>query len=302
VRIARAFTAGNAPAAALARRGRAAYLDPPDRAVAELGVEPLDEHRRQQPDLGGPGRRVRRDRQLAVGEAVRLGVRGQVRADDLGPPAEHRAHRGPLLPAVRVEQPADRAGQRLRILPARPPSSRGAGRAGGSGRGYAGPFGIIALVRSWPAAEAGREVSPGPRVRLGHGERLDRQPRQVLAPWIPRSPQSPRVLSRRRPARHGCPYSSLVTVPALTVNRAPSSTAGTSAGTAAVIRTCSAPATSAASRSRRPVSSSANTSSRISTGSSRPSRSSAKLASRSASASDQDSPWLAYPRAGRPPT
>src|SRR5690349_21565854 len=73
VRIARAFTAGNAPAAALARRGRAAYLDPPDRSVAELGVEPLDEHRGEQPDLGSPGGRVRGDRQLAVGEAVRLG-------------------------------------------------------------------------------------------------------------------------------------------------------------------------------------------------------------------------------------
>src|SRR5690349_3372981 len=181
VRVAGPLAAGHLPAATLARRRRPADLDPADGTVAELGVEPLDELRGQQPDLGGPGGRVRRDRQLAVGEAVRLSVRGQVRADDLGPPAEHRAHRGPLLPAVRVEQAADRAGQRLRILLAQPPVSAGAGRARGGGRGYAGPFWIIVLVRLRPAAEAGRQVAPGPCVRLGYGERLDRQPRPVLA-------------------------------------------------------------------------------------------------------------------------
>ena len=49
--------------------------------------------------------------------------------------------------------------------------------------------------------------------------------------------------------------------------RLPASASGTSAGTAAVTRTCSPPATSPASRSRRPSSSSAKTSSSTSTGS-----------------------------------
>ena len=66
--------------------------------------------------------------------------------------------------------------------------------------------------------------------------------------------------------------------------------------------TCSQSATIAASRSRRPVSSSAKTSSRTSTGSSpRSCRSSWYAASLSPSANDQDSPWLAYPLAGSSP-
>ena len=63
---------------------------------------------------------------------------------------------------------------------------------------------------------------------------------------------------------------------------------------AAVMSTCSQSATSAASRSRLPESSSANTSSRMRTGSSRRSvRSRWYAASFNPSANDQDSPWLA---------
>src|SRR5438128_2710914 len=69
VRVSRALAARDTPGAALPRRRRAAHLYPADRAVAEFGVEPLDEHRGKQPDLGGPGGRVGGDRELAVGEA-----------------------------------------------------------------------------------------------------------------------------------------------------------------------------------------------------------------------------------------
>src|SRR5208282_6011139 len=58
VGVARTLAAGYPPAAALPRRRRAAHLHPPDRSVAEFGVEPPDEHRGEQPDLGRPGGRV----------------------------------------------------------------------------------------------------------------------------------------------------------------------------------------------------------------------------------------------------
>jgi hypothetical protein len=111
-------------------------------------------------------------------------VRGQVRADDLGPPAEHRAHRGPLLPAVRVEQAADGAGQRLRVLLAEAAASGRSGRATVGTGGYPAPFVIVVLV--WPQAEAGRPEAAGPRVRPGYGERLDRQPDPVVVPCLSR--------------------------------------------------------------------------------------------------------------------
>ena len=82
---------------------------------------------------------------------------------------------------------------------------------------------------------------------------------------------------------------------------APGTARGTSAPTAAVTSTCSAPLTPPASRSRRVLSSSANTSSSTSTGSTPSARSSWNAPSRSASAKDQDSPWLAYPLAGSGP-
>src|SRR5579864_5279918 len=85
VGVAGALAAGDAPGAALARRGRAADLYPAHRALAELGVEPGHEDRREQPDLGRPGRRVGGHREFPVGEAIRAGVRSQVVADDLRP-------------------------------------------------------------------------------------------------------------------------------------------------------------------------------------------------------------------------
>jgi hypothetical protein len=88
-------------------------------------------------------------------------MRGQVRADDLRPPPEHRADRGSLLPAVLVEQAADGLAQPLRVIPADPPAGRtgltcpagsGGRRPGGervivAGRDRPGPFGIIGFTR-----------------------------------------------------------------------------------------------------------------------------------------------------------
>src|SRR5580704_8267553 len=89
VSVARTLAAGYPPAAALPRRRRAADFHPADRSVAKFDVKPPDEHRREQPDLGRPGGRVGRHRELAVGEAVGTGVRRQVVADDFRPAAEH---------------------------------------------------------------------------------------------------------------------------------------------------------------------------------------------------------------------
>src|SRR6202167_1291063 len=57
VRVTGALTARHPPAAAPPRRRRAAQLDPAHGAVAEFGVQPPDQLRREQPDLGSPGRR-----------------------------------------------------------------------------------------------------------------------------------------------------------------------------------------------------------------------------------------------------
>src|ERR1700730_17905934 len=117
IRVTWALAAGNPPAAALPWRRRAAGLHPADRSVAEFGVKPPDEHRREQPDLSRPGGRVGGHRELAVGEAVGAGMPRPALADDVPPAADHRAHRRLLLPAPRVEQAADGAEQRLRIFP-----------------------------------------------------------------------------------------------------------------------------------------------------------------------------------------
>src|SRR5580658_9829097 len=125
VRVTGALTARYAPAAAAARRRRAAQLDPAHGAVAEFGVQAPDQLRCEEPHLGGPGRRVGGHRELPVGERIGPGMRRQVLADDLRPAAEDRAHRGLLLPAAAVEQAADGGGQPLRVIAAHPPLARG---------------------------------------------------------------------------------------------------------------------------------------------------------------------------------
>src|SRR6202030_3979309 len=108
-------------------------------------------------------------------------VAGQVPPDDLRPPPEHRPDRGPLLPALVVEQAADGLAEELRVIPAGPSAGRTghicpAGRARPRShdglarlarRERPGPFGLIGLIRPRPTAEDGRQIAPGPRVRLG---------------------------------------------------------------------------------------------------------------------------------------
>ena len=58
-----------------------------------------DQRAGEQAHLGRPGRGVGDDEHLAVVEGLRLGVRGQVGADDLGPAAEHPADRRRAAPS-----------------------------------------------------------------------------------------------------------------------------------------------------------------------------------------------------------
>src|SRR5271166_2669437 len=116
VRVAVSPTSWYPPSAALPGAGRPPDFDPADSALTELGIEPADQHRREQPDLGGPRGRVGRDHELAPGEAVWAGVGGEVGPDDLGPVTKHRTHRCLFLPALIRQQAADRGRQRLRVV------------------------------------------------------------------------------------------------------------------------------------------------------------------------------------------
>ena len=93
--------------------------------------------------------------ELAVGEAVRAGVGGEVGPDDLGPVTEHRTHRRMFLPALIRQQAADRGRQRLGVVPAGP------ARAGR--RVIRRPFGI--RIAAWPAAPGRPAAGHSPRAR-----------------------------------------------------------------------------------------------------------------------------------------
>jgi hypothetical protein len=96
-----------------------------------------------------------------------------------------------------VEQAADGLTEELRVIPAGPAAGRTGlicpagrarrrshgGHAGVAGRERPGPFGlIVAFIRPRPATEAGRQIAPGPRVRLGLSQRLGRPPDAVRPP------------------------------------------------------------------------------------------------------------------------
>src|ERR1700759_2702144 len=122
VRVAVSPAPWNAPPAALSRPGRPADFDPFYGPLAEFGVEPADQHRREPPALSGPRGRVRRDHQLAVGEAVRTSVSSKVRPDKILPVTKHRADGCLFLPALFRQQLADRGGQRLGVVAADAPA------------------------------------------------------------------------------------------------------------------------------------------------------------------------------------
>src|SRR5438128_2102403 len=121
VRVTRPAAIAHPPLPGPPRPGRAAHFHPLYRAIAEFGVDPAHQRGSDQADLCRPGRRVGGHGQLTAGEAVRPGVRRKLGADDLLPPAEHRARGGGEPPAAGVDQPVDGGIQRLRILPALPP-------------------------------------------------------------------------------------------------------------------------------------------------------------------------------------
>ncbi len=109
-----------------------------------------------------PGGGIGDHQELAVGEAVRAGVRGEVGADDLRPAAEDRAERGRGLPAL---VPDEAAGWPWSAAAGRPRRGRrGDGRPGRSPRA-----GGRLLPR--PSGRSPR----GPGVRLRPGERFPGQ-------------------------------------------------------------------------------------------------------------------------------
>ena len=108
--------------------------------------------------------------ELAVGQPLRLGVRGEVRPDDLRPPAEHRAGRHGQFPARVGDQAVDaprRAAQGrpcgLAAAPDWPPAARSKAH-----QLFAENLRqlVSAGARLWPAHRPSPAPGPGPRARL----------------------------------------------------------------------------------------------------------------------------------------
>src|SRR6185437_15826240 len=84
---------------------------------------------------------------------------GQLRPDDLVPPAEHGAGLRLQPPALLVDQPADRGVQRLRVLPPQPRPGRrdrSPARPRPGGRGYGSHRSpdlrdTVGRTRAWPS-------------------------------------------------------------------------------------------------------------------------------------------------------
>ena len=114
---------------------------------------------RQQPQLGRPGRGLRHDQQLALGEGLRRAVVGDLRADQRRPAAEDRPTR------VRSDQSCSVTSESTRrpsgcgsSAPGRHRSTCGAGRRCGGGWAAGGP----PRRRAPPRARRGRCRSAGP--------------------------------------------------------------------------------------------------------------------------------------------
>ena len=175
-------------------------------------------------------------------------VRGDLRADELGPPAEDPVHREIELPAVVGDQPAD------------------AWRRTAAGRGRRG-------ARRDPAAGAGAAVRLAlPRARrrasTAPSARVERRCARSSPSSRRRRPRAPAGGPGRRARHgHGSPR------PSATSKRAPASAAGTSARDGGGDQHLLGAGDQVGQLGRRSVSSSANTSSRIRIGSSPSARS-----------------------------
>src|SRR3954468_2477489 len=86
-----------------------------DRPGAEIVVQPSQQGRSQQPDLGGPCRRVGADGEPASLEELWHAVRCDLRADDLWPSTFHPTNRQRLRPPPFVDESVDRVRNRLRV-------------------------------------------------------------------------------------------------------------------------------------------------------------------------------------------
>lgn len=104
--------------------------------VADAGRDALEQLPLEQPELGGPRRRVGLHGQFTVTERNRLRVFGHVLADQFRPPAEHLTARQALGPTAVGGDPGGQSTQGLRVpvvrSGARPTTS--ATTAGGSRR------------------------------------------------------------------------------------------------------------------------------------------------------------------------
>ena len=227
--------AGPAPALRPGREVRPEHVDEGHGAVAELLVEAAYDRRGEQRELGGPGRRVGADDELAVGEATRACSARRPR-----------------------RRPARASGRRR-------PRTRSSSSQ---------PWSATSRSTWSPSSCGSRSSGCAPETLASRG-RSSRLARRLRAAGVDfavarvscrarSSPSSSRGLGLvgRLVSHRGSPR------PSATTYRTPASAAGTSSGTAAVTSTCSAPATRSASCARRSLSSSAKTSSRMRIGSS----------------------------------
>ena len=283
VGVARAGALGPPRAAAPPRRAGADDLQLGDGLLADLALEPAQDRGLSSCSWVAQAVESARTVRTPNSKRHRGGVLRHLRADDLRPAAHHRPDRDVDLPAAvgAAAGPSGRRaargrGRRGRSCWTRPPGGRRPHRLQ---RPAAAP--CPGRPRGRVAARAPAAASASPRTSP------DRSPRVAAVQVRPARPRSA-ATPRGGPRTGSCTQAQAPPHPASRHRSGRCSDAGTSASTAAVMSTCSQSATIAASRSRRPVSSSANTSSRISTGSSpRSCRSSWYAASFSPSANDQ---------------
>lgn len=197
-----------------------------------------------EPQLLRPGRRRRPDHEQAAIHVEGLG--GSVLSvglpDDFRPESGQAGHVKTGVPPQVVNKAVPGSPHRHRVAIIRSRSRVAAGAPSGSRPDWWPP-------RSRPIS---RRCGAGPGCRSHPGQHRARGVRDSCG----------RRVRRGGVRHHAAPRSSCDTA---TVR--PRNGSGTSSGTAAVINTCSTPATAWASRSLLPVSSSANTSSRTRTGS-----------------------------------
>src|SRR5829696_4408902 len=113
VGVARAATRHRTRTVSPARRSRAVHPDLRDDVGTQLRLDQAEQLAREHPQLGGPRGRLGLQGQLAVAQADRPAVRGDLGADEPVPRAEHGGLGRVLLPAPVLDQALDHASKRL---------------------------------------------------------------------------------------------------------------------------------------------------------------------------------------------